>query len=349
MKINRKVFGQIEEETIHQYILENDKGMIVKLMNYGACITSIKIPNQEGEHIDLVCGFDQLQGYFSSAYIQNAPYFGCTVGRYSSRIKDGTFELDGTTYELAVNDGSNHLHGGLAGFDKKVWKVEEIEREGEVGIKMSLKSLHMEESYPGNVEGSVIFSLNNENELNIRYEGKTDQATPLSLTNHTYFNLSGFKQTIEAHQARIFSDTILEADETNVPIGNLANVVGSPLDLRSGKVLKEAFKELPTGFEHYYIFKQSENALAKVAEFEDIESGRKLEVYTTEPGMLFYTGYFTSGELARENGDQYGRYRAFCCETHRYPNGPNIPHSPNSITRPNSPYKSNTCFKFSWT
>ncbi|MEM6803461.1 MAG: aldose epimerase family protein [Bacteroidota bacterium] len=348
MKITRKGFGHISEEEIYQYILENDIGMLVKVINYGATITSIKIPKSKGTHVDVVCGFDKLEGYFSSAYIQNAPYFGCTVGRYSSRIKDGTFQLDGQTYELAVNDGSNHLHGGLSAFDKKIWKAEEIENPQEVGVKMSLKSPHMEEGYPGNVEVSVIFSLNNQNELNIKYAGKTDQATPLSLTNHSYFNLSGFRQTIEDHTATIYSDTHLVADETNVPLGNLASIKGSPLDLRSGTVLKDAFKELATGFENYYVFDLLENGLAKVAEFEDAASKRKLEVYTSEPGMLFYTGYFTSEELQRENGDKYGRYRGFCCETHRYPNGPNIPHSPNSITRVDNPYSSQTKFKFTW-
>lgn len=348
MKISTRSFGSYSGQNIEQYILENTAGMIVKIATYGAMITSISLPDPDRGRIELVCGFDSLDAYFSPAYLKNAPYFGCTVGRYSSRIKDGTFHLNEQTYKLAVNDGSNHLHGGIKGFDKKVWEAERIEKAGEVGVKMSLRSPHMEEGYPGNLNVSVTFILNEDNELTISYEGETDQATPLSLTNHTYFNLSGFKQTIENHRATILADTYLIPDETNVPIGAVGQVSESPADLRSGKLLGEAFKELPTGFEHYFVFKKQEKALPKVAEFQDTNSGRRLEVFSTEPGMLFYTGYFTSDELQRENGDQYGRYRGFCCETHRYPNGPNIPNSPDSLSSPEKPFASTTRFKMSW-
>lgn len=348
MQVTKNDFGNYEGEMTRQYVLENEHGMTVKVTDFGATITSIKIPNPAGDPLDIVCGFESLAGYLSPAYTQNAPYFGCTVGRYSSRIKDGAFKLDGQSYTLAVNDGSNHLHGGLKGFNKKIWKAEVIENEEEVGVNMSLNSPHMEEGYPGNVKVSVSFLLNNDNELNIQYEGETDHATPLSLTNHTYFNLSGFKQSIENHRATILADAYLLPDETNVPVGALAEVEGTPADLRSAKLLGDAFAELPTGFEHYFLFEPAGKDLPKVAEFEDTYSGRKLEVFTTEPGMLFYTGYFTSDQLQRENGDQYGRYRAFCCETHRYPNGPNIADAPASITRPGQVYQSHTRFKVHW-
>ena len=348
MRIIPSNFGSFEGQIIQQYTLENDQGMSVKVATYGATITSITIPDANGSPIDIVCGFDTLDGYFSPAYQQNAPYFGCTVGRYASRIKSGTFSLDGQTYQLATNDGPNHLHGGLKGFDKRVWSAKVLDGKETVGVEMTLESPHLEEGYPGNVKVSVTFTLNNNNELGITYRGETDQATPLSLTNHTYFNLSGFQQTIEDHRATILSDVYLSPDETNVPVGGISPVSGSAADLRSGRLLKEAFAQLPTGFEHYYTFDQSVNELRKVAEFEDTLSGRKLEVSTTEPGMLFYTGYFTSNDLQRESGDQYGRYRAFCCETHRYPNGPNIIDAPGSVTRPGQVYESSTRFKVDW-
>ena len=348
MKISTQSFGTFAEKDIQLYTLENEHGMKVKIATYGATITSITLPGNDGQDIDVVCGFDTLEGYFSPAYKQNAPYFGCTVGRYSSRIKNGAFFLDGKSYQLATNDGPNHLHGGLKGFDKKIWIAETLESQEGVGVSMTLESPHMEEGFPGNVAVRVTFTLNNENELTIKYQGETDQATPLSLTNHTYFNLSGFRQTIENHKATILSDTYLVPDDTNVPVGEVEQVKGTPMDLRMGKLLKEALEELPTGFETYYAFDARENGLDKVAEFEDTLSGRRLEVFTTEPGMLFYTGYFTSNELQRENGDAYGRYRAFCCETHRYPNGPNIPSSPHSITYPERPYESTTRFSFYW-
>ncbi|MEM6830839.1 MAG: aldose epimerase family protein [Bacteroidota bacterium] len=289
-----------------------------------------------------------MEGYFSDAYLNNAPYFGCTVGRYSSRIKDGKFEIGGQQYTVAVNDGPNHLHGGLVGFNKQIWNAEEVEEKGAVGVRMSRKSPDMEEGYPGNVEVSVTFLLTNDNELTISYEAETDKPTPLSLTNHSYFNLSGFKQTIENHKAQVSAKSHLKPDGTNVPVGEIEDLSGGAADLSKGKRFKEAFSELETGFEHYFLFDKDAWQLEKVAEFEDEESGRKLEISTTEPGMLFYSGYFTSDELKRENGDQYGRYRGFCCETHRYPNGPNIADSPKSVTKPGEKYTSKTVYKVSW-
>ena len=343
MKINTKPFGEYQGEPINQYMLTNDQNMVVKIINYGATITSISVPDSSGKSVELACGFDTLESYFSEAYRQNAPYFGCTVGRYASRIKDGQFKIDGKKYSLAINDNSNHLHGGIVGLDKQVWSAETVEQEDAVGVKMSLTSPDGDEGYPGQVDVTVTFLLNNKNQLSIRYFAETNQTTPLSLTNHTYFNLSGFQDTIENHRATIYSEAYLAPDETNVPVGEVAAVERTPADLRSGKILKEAFQELETGFEHYYQFENT-GALQKVAEFAEPASGSTLEVATNEPGMLFYTGYFTSDHLQRENGNQYGRYLGFCCETSRYPNGPNLEDSPGSLTSPGKPYRSETIF-----
>ncbi len=348
MKVDKKIFGNHGGKEIYQFVMTNNHGMMVKIINYGATITSISVPDKNGKRHELACGFDTIEGYFSSTYQKNAPYFGCTVGRYASRIKDGKFKIEGKAYTLAVNDGSNHLHGGLSGFNKKVWSAEAIEEDNAAGVRMSLKSPHLEEGYPGNLAVKVTFMLSNDNELVISYEGSTDQTTPLSLTNHTYFNLSAFERTIENHQAIIMADAYLAPDETNVPGGEVATVAGTSADLRTGKLLKEAIKELEKGFEHYYLFDKGINKLRKVATFSEQESGRKLEVFTTEPGMLFYTGFFTSDKLQRENGDQYGRYRGFCCETHRYPNRPNLENSPASVSRPGEKFESQTVFKFYW-
>lgn len=346
MKINKQEFGNHKGQPVHLYTMENDKGTVVKIMNYGATITSIQLSNCDETKTEITCGFDNFQSYFSEAYKANAPYFGCTVGRYSGRIKDGKFSVNGSSYSVTQNNGPNHLHGGIEGFDKKIWEASAVEIEDAVGVTMSLKSTDGEEGYPGNVTATVTFLLNNNNELHIQYEGTTDKATPLSLTNHTYFNLSGFQQNILGHKAIIRSDKYLQPDETNVPDGVAAAVDNSPADLRSATLLQKPIAELGTGFEHYYLFDNPEGELLKVAMFEDEESGRKLTVHTTEPGMLFYTGYYTSDELQRESGDRYGRFRAFCCETHRYPNGPNICHSPKSITTPEEPFVSITVFTF---
>lgn len=344
--IQTTTFGLHNGQEIHQYTLQNSKGMEVKIIEYGATITSIKIPDAASGMKNIVCGFDNFSGYFGEAYLENAPYFGCTVGRYASRIKNGRFSIDGQEYSLAINNGSNHLHGGMEGFDKKVWKGEVIAG-GNASLQMNLESGHLEEGYPGNVSLKVIFSLNDENELSITYEAHTDQTTPLSLTNHTYFNLSGFKATIENHHAKINSATILAPDETNVPVGVIEEVKETAADLQEGRLLGACFQEMETGFEHYYLFNKPLDSLAKVAEFSDTKSGTKLEIMTTEPGALFYTGYFTSYELKRENSDQYGRYRGLCFETSRYPNGPNLPVSPKSVTQPDEVYQSQTIFKIS--
>ena len=338
--------GNYQGHQISQYTLSNTAGLKVNIMNYGATITSIITPTQDGQTKNIACGFDSLEGYFSKDYLQNAPYFGCTVGRYASRIKDGKFTIDGQDYNLAVNNGPNHLHGGLVGFDKKVWTAEILDDGESHTLKMSLLSEDMEEGYPGNVTVEVTFTLSEENELSIHYDATTDKTTPLSLTNHTYFNLSGFSNTIEQHRVKITSTTILEPDHTNVPVGKVTSVLSTAADLSTGRALGECFAQMETGFEHYYTFDKPDGELALVAEIADPQSGLQLEILTTEPGGLFYTGFFTSDKLQRENGEQYGKYRGFCFETSRYPNGPNIPNSPRSLTNPGERFRSKTVFKF---
>ena len=219
MLLEKKPFGKIGNQDIDQYILSNDLGLSVKIITYGATITSISVPGTDGKRDDLVCGFDSIDGYQSAEYLANAPYFGCTVGRYASRIKDGRFTIDGQNYQLAVNDGSNHLHGGLKGFDKQIWSASPLEGEDTCGVIMNLTSEHLQEGYPGHLNIMVSFTVNNDNQLQINYQANTDQATPISLTNHTYFNLSGFADGILNHRASIASDAFLEPDNTNVPLG----------------------------------------------------------------------------------------------------------------------------------
>lgn len=348
MRSQKFEFGRLDGKLVHQYVLENDEGMEVKVMEYGATITSVTVPCNGCKRVDLVCGFDSLEGYFSDDYKGNAPYFGCTVGRYAGRIKDGQFTVGGESYQVVCNDGSNHLHGGIKGFDKRVWESEELKLTDAAGVRMKLSSPHMQEGYPGNLEVSVTFILNNQNELEIEYEAETDRETPLSLTNHTYFNLNGFSDNIRKHFAQIHASRYQKPDETNVPVGVLQSVEGEASDLRKEKVLHGIFEKLPTGFEHYYVFDKKPGSLEAVALFKDPEFSRTLEVRTNEPGMLFYTGYYTSDLLRRESGGQYGQFRAFCCETGRYHNGPNIPESPGSTLKPGDTYTSKTVFALSW-
>ena len=343
MPVTKNTFGNYQNQDIQLYTLSNKNGMEVKITNYGATITSLIVPDNEGSLKNIACGFDTLSGYFSEAYKNNAPYFGCTVGRYCSQIKDAKFTLNGKTYQLADNCGNNNLHGGAVGFDKKVWGAEIL---NDSSIKMTLFSKDLEEGFPGNVEVSVIFTLNDDNELRMDYSATPDADTPLSLTNHTYFNLTGFLETVENHVATVNTNKRLEMDESGASTGKILNLDGKPDDLRIGKRIGDVHIALGDGFEHFYIFDNPEEHLKHVASITSEKGGLTLEVSTTEPCMLLYTGKYTSDELKRENGEQYGKYRGFCCETHRYQNGPNIPNSPKSITKAGENFKSTTVFKF---
>ncbi len=344
MSISKAPFGSVDGVDVDLYTLENANGVVAKITNYGGIVTSLVVPDSSGSKADIVCGFDTLEGYFADAYKANSPYFGCLVGRYAARVKDGAFTVDGVDYKVATNDGPNHLHGGIKGFDKCVWNAEAV---GD-SLKLTLTSPDGDEGYPGNLEVAVVFSVTDDNELCIEYSATTDKSTPLSLTNHTYFNLGGFQDKILSHTARIASDKFLAPDETNVPVGEEVIVGGTVWDYNTAKPLGEVFGESPMGFETYYVFSKPVGEFAKVAEFADPSSGRRMEVSTSEPGMLMYSGFYTSDELKRESGAQFGQFRAFCCETSRYPNGPNIVGAPGSVLAAGDTYSQKTVFKFCW-
>lgn len=347
MKTAASRFGQMGGTPIDLFTLVNSNGMTVKITNYGGTITSIQIPDKEGNIEEIVCGFDTFESYFAEDYQSNAPYFGGTVGRYRSQIKDSKFTLHGKEYQLAKIVGDNNLHGGKIGFDKKIWNAKPISSDN-AKLEMHLRSVAMEEGFPGNVDVTVSFTLTNENELKIDYSANTDADTPFTITNHTYFNLSGFSENVENHTVKIYSDKKQVWDETGAATGENVSVVGKADDLRQGKIIGEVHEAMGDGFEHFYLFEEKGFDLGKVAEIYEPKSGRSLEISTTEPGMLFYTGNYTSDDLKRESGQQYGKYRGFCCETHRYPNGPNIPDAPKSILKKGETYDSTTIFKFKW-
>lgn len=341
-------FGTLVGETIKAYTLKNSNGIEVTITNYGATVTTIKVPDSKGNIENIACGFDTLDGYFAKDYVENAPYFGGTVGRYCSQIKDAKFSLNGKEYQLADNCGPNNLHGGTVGFDKKIWSVETFDKGNVSGVKMSLKSKDLEEGFPGNVDIAVTFTLTNNNELNIDYIATPDADTPLSLTNHTYFNLNAFKSNVECHLAQVNANKKLHCDDTGAATGEIVNVEGAADDMREPKKIGDAHKEMGDGFENFYILDNEAGEFIESAKITCPDSGRSLTVSTTEPCMLLYTGKYTSDALKRENGEQYGKYRGFCCETHRYPNGPNIENSPKSITKAGETFKSTTQFKFGW-
>ncbi|UMB61753.1 galactose mutarotase [Lutibacter sp. A80] len=345
MSINKSKFGSYQNEKIYLFSLKNKNGIECKITNYGATITSIIVPNSKGEIENIACGFDALESYFGKDYIENSPYFGSTIGRYCSQIKNAKFSLNGKEFQLNTNCGDNNLHGGSIGFDKRIWKVEIVSNNN---LKMSLVSKDLEEGFPGNVEVSVLFSLTDENELSIEYTATPDQDTPLSLTNHTYFNLDAFSDTVENHLVQVHTSKKQEIDETGAGTGKILSIEGKADDLREGKKIGTVHKAMGDGFEHFYVFENTNFDLIEVAKISSEKSGRSLTVSSTEPCMLLYTGKYTSDNLKRENGEQYGKYRGFCCETHRYQNGPNIPNSPKSITKAGEEFKSSTIFKFEW-
>ncbi|WP_460539638.1 aldose epimerase family protein [Echinicola sediminis] len=344
--IEKEIFGHYEDQEVWRYTLSNKEGMQVKIMNYGATVTSVSIPDKTGGRVELACGFDSFASYFTEEYTDNAPYFGSTVGRYSSRIKDGKFSINGKQFQLATNDGSNHLHGGIKGFDKRVWEERKVDSENNL-LVLSLLSKDGEEGYPGNVKVEVSYQLTDQRELVISYMALPDQDTPLGLTNHTYFNLSGFKEDLRNHLIAIDTASFLVPDVTNVPVGESALVNDLPFDVTSGVSMAKVWQSLPNGFEHYFTFDSSQSPVYRAA-ISHSSSGRTLKVATTEPGMLFYTGMYTSDKLERENGDRFGKFRAFCCETHPYPNGPNLSEANGAIAPAGETYNSQTIFKLDW-
>ncbi|WP_010521754.1 aldose epimerase family protein [Aquimarina agarivorans] len=345
MNFKQLTFGNYKGAPVEKFILTNVNGMEVHVMNFGATITSIKVPDLKEGFKEITCGFDTFQSYFSEVYLNNAPYFGGTIGRYCSQIKDAYFYLNGEHFNIAQNCDDNNLHGGNVGYDKRMWLAQPYSTPEGTSVKMRLDSLDMEEGFPGNITVSVTFILTAENQLKIFYEAFSDEDTPFTITNHTYFNLSGFETSIESHTVSIKASKKLEMDTTGACNGNIINLEGAVDDLRVTKTIGEVHQAMNEGFEHYYIFDKNNFELESVATITSKVGKLKMEIATTEPGVLFYTGKYTSDELMRENGQQFGKYQGLCFETHRYPNGPNID-SPKSILKGKEKFESTTIFSF---
>ncbi|HYG74726.1 MAG TPA: aldose epimerase family protein [Planctomycetota bacterium] len=342
--VTSEPFGKTPQgEDVEQYILTNHKGMTVKIMTYGATVTSIQVPDKKGESADVTLGFDSL-----AKYAEPHPYFGVTVGRYANRIANGKFSLNARTYRLAVNNGPNHLHGGLKGFDKVVWKAEPQHFQHNVGVKFTYFSRDGEEGYPGNMTVSVAYILSEDNELTIDYAATTDKATPVNLTHHTYFNLAGAAsgKTILDHQLRMPAATrYLPVDKGLIPTGELKDVAGTPMDFRSRFKIGERIGSVEGGYDHYYVLNRKKPGLMLAADLYEPESGRGLLLYTTEPGLQFYTGNFLDGVVGRD-GATYQKNAGLCLEPTHYPDSPNKPEFPNTILQPGQIYIQKSMFKF---
>jgi len=331
---------------VTEYTLRNGNGVEVRAIDYGAIITSIKAPDRSGALADVVLGFDSLAGY-----LEQPPYFGAVVGRYGNRIAKGQFTLDGRVYTLAKNNGPNHLHGGVRGFDKVLWQAAPSET-GAVVTFLRI-SPDGEEGYPGVLQARVTYMLTDANELVVEYRATTDKPTPVNLTQHTYFNLAGEGSgDILGHELTIHADRYTPVDATLIPTGELAPVQGTPFDFRKatpiGARINGTHEQLAygKGYDHNWVLNRIASALVPAARLVDPKSGRTLEVATTEPGMQFYSGNFLDGTVRGKGGHVYGRRTGLCLETQHFPDSPNQPAFPSTILRPGGTYWSKTVFTF---
>ncbi len=319
-----------------QYTATNSRGMTAKWISRGATLTELHVPDREGNFADVVLGFDDLAGYESD----HNQHFGCTTGRYANRICEGQFTLDGTKYQLARNHGVHHLHGGgLRSLDRVAWQAEPFENAADRGMRFKYTSPEGEENYPGTLAIEVIYTLTNENSLRIEYQATTDKPTPVNLTNHSYFNLSG---SILNHELRIDADLYTVPDADLIPTGKIANVVDTPFDFRSRHPLCDQFSEVmktsASGYDHNFVLQGEKGVLRPIAEAYDSKSGRVLRVQTDQPGVQLYTGNHLRGQPGKA-GKTYPKYSAFCLETQHYPDSPNQPDFPTTILRPGETYR----------
>jgi aldose 1-epimerase len=339
--IQKSSFGKLPDGTaVDLFALTNSSGLVARISNYGTIITELHVPDRNGKLGDVVLGFDNL-----GQYLKGHPYFGCTVGRVANRIAKGKFSLDGKTYTLAVNNGPNHLHGGLKGFDKMVWKAEP---QAGASVKFSYTSADGEEGYPGKLEVTVVMALTDANELRIDYTATSDKPTPINLTNHSYFNLAGQGEVL-GHELMVAADHFTPTDATLIPTGEIKSVKGTPLDFTTPKTLGSRISELSNeerGYDHNFVLNNGGKALALAARVHEPKSGRVMEVHTTEPGVQLYTANYLDGSLTGKGGIVYRKHSAFCLETQHYPDSVNKPNFPSTILRPGQTYRQTTVHKF---
>jgi aldose 1-epimerase len=343
----REPFGELPDGLpVDLITLTNANGHEVRAITYGGIIVSWKVPDRAGRFADIVLGHEDLAGYLTAN-----PYFGAIIGRYGNRIANGMFSLDGDDYQLAVNNGPNHLHGGIVGFDKVLWEAEEFETPDSVGIAFSYTSADGEEGYPGTLAVRVTYTLTNQNELAFEYYATTDKPTPVNLTQHTYFNLAGVGSgDVLDHELLIDADHFTPVDATLIPTGAIAPVAGTPLDFRSltqiGARIEQAHEQLEKGigYDHNYVLNRDGPELAHAARVNEPTTGRVMHVYTTEPGLQFYSGNFLDGTITGKSGHVYRQRFGFCLETQHFPDSPNKPEFPSTILRPGEEYRSRTVY-----
>lgn len=345
MKVTKSPFGQTHEgiET-ELFTLSNDNEVTVKISNYGAIVTSIVTPDKNGQLAEIVLGFDTLADYLNPIYLQSYPYFGAVCGRCCNRIDKGKFALNGKNYSLAVNNGPNHLHGGMIGFDRRLWEGEIIEEEVSVGLKLLLLSPDGEEGYPGNMKVTCTYTLNNNNELTIEYNAETDQTTIVNLTNHTYFNLTGGRDSILNHDLELTAKTSTESVDA-IPTGEILPVEDTPNDFLIKKKLGQDIAEGSTGYDLNFVLDNEGDDMVHAATLSESISGRMVDVYTTQPGIQLYTGYWIP-ELTIGGVQKFGSYSGVALETQHYPDSINKPQFPPVTLEPGEVFYEKTSYIF---
>jgi aldose 1-epimerase len=343
-----KDYGKLPDGTMIQaYTLTNRSGAKATVITYGATLTELLVPGKDGKLADVVLGFDDLKGYLG-----DNPFFGATVGRVANRVAKGKFSLDGKEYTLAVNNPPNSLHGGKKGFDKVVWKAEPIESKDGPAVKFTYTSADGEEGYPGKLTATVTYTLTDKNQLRLDYTATSDKPTPVNLTNHSYFNLAGAGSgDILDHVLTLYADKFTPTDATLIPTGEIKAVKDTPFDFTAPTPIGKRIGELkgePSGYDVNYVVKDSSGKEPKLAaRVYDTKSGRLMEVFTTEPGVQFYTGNFLDGKIKGKGGAAYKKHHAFCLETQHFPDSVNHKDFPSTILEPGKTYTSTTIYAFS--
>jgi aldose 1-epimerase len=351
LSMKKQSFGKTESgEAVDLYTLANKNGMEVAITNFGGIVVSLKAPDRNGKFDDVVLGYDQLDGYLT-----NKAFFGALIGRYGNRIAHGQFKLDGTTYNLPKNDGDNTLHGGMRGFNKRLWTAKDVSNNKGAALELTYLSKDGEEGFPGNLSAKVIYTLTDQNELHIDYSATTDKDTVVNLTNHSYFNLAGQGNgDILGHQLLIKADRFTPVDQTLIPSGDLKAVKGTPFDFIKPTAIGERINQddqqlkFGKGYDHNWVLNGGIKATpALAAEAYEPKSGRVLQVWTTEPGVQFYSGNFLDGTITGKSGKVYNLRYAFCLETQHFPDSPNHANFPSTELKPGQKYHTSTIFKFS--
>ncbi len=344
MAVEKAPYGKLPDgRQVDIYTLTNANGMKVRLTNYGAITVGVEAPDRDGKLTDVTLGYDTLEGWLGST-----SYFGATVGRYGNRIAKGKFTLDGKTYTLATNNGENHLHGGVKGFDKVLWEAEPLKTDNAVGVTFTYLSKDGEEGYPGNLNVTAVYSLTNDNEFKAEFSARTDKPTVVNVVHHSYWNLAGpAAGDILGHMLMLNADKYTPVDEGLIPTGELKPVKGTPMDFTRPTAIGARIARVKGGYDHNFVLRRQEGKWALAVRVVEPKSGRVMEIYSNQPGVQFYSGNFLDGTVKGKGGVAYKKHYGFCLETQHYPNSPNQKNFPSVVLRPGQIYKHTMVHKFS--